>query len=35
MNGFIEVVLSLKGSNFRDNDDSLQRWFALIKNIRN
>ena len=23
MNGFIEVVLSLKGSNFRDNEDNL------------
>jgi len=35
MNGFIDVVLSIKGSNFSNNEDTLQRWFVLIKKIRN
>ena len=26
MNNFIDVVLSMKSSNFNDNEDRLQRW---------
>ncbi len=35
MNNFIDVVLSMKSSNFNDNEDRLQRWFILIKKIKN
>jgi len=35
MNNFIDVVLSMKSSNFNDNEDMLQRWFILIKKIKN
>ena len=35
MNGFIEVVVSIKGDNFSNNEDSLQRWFVLIRKIKN
>ena len=35
MNGFIEVVQSIKGNSFSNNEDSLQRWFALIRKIKN
>jgi len=35
MNNFIEVVLSMKSSNFSNNEDTLQKWFILIKKIKN
>ena len=35
MNGFIEVVVSIKGDNFSKNEDDLQRWFVLIRKIKN
>ena len=35
MNGFIEVVQSIKGTSLSSNEDDLQRWFALIKKIKN
>jgi hypothetical protein len=35
MNNFIDVVLSMKTSNFNDNEDQLQSWFILIKKIKN
>lgn len=35
MNGFIDVVLSIGGSNFNADEDNLLRWFSLIKKIRN
>jgi len=35
MNNFIDVILSMKSSNFNDNEDKLQRWFLLIKKIKN
>ena len=35
MNGFIEVVVSIKGDNFSNYEDSLQRWFVLIRKIKN
>ena len=35
MNNFIDVVLSMKSSNFNDNEDELQSWFMLIKKIKN
>ena len=35
MNGFIEVVQSIKGNNLNNNEDQLQRWFALIRKIKN
>lgn len=35
MNGFIDVVLSIGGRNLNVDEDNLQRWFMLIKKIRN
>lgn len=35
MNNFIDVVLSMKNSNFNDDEDKLQSWFILIKKIKN
>ena len=35
MNNFIDVVLSMKSSNFSNNEDTLQKWFILIKKIKN
>jgi hypothetical protein len=35
MNNFIDVVLSMRTSNFNDNEDQLQNWFIMIKKIRN
>jgi len=35
MNGFIEVVVSIKGDNNSNYEDSLQRWFGLIRKIKN
>lgn len=35
MNNFIDVVLSMKSSNFTNNEDTLQKWFVLIKKIKN
>jgi len=35
MNSFIDVLLSLKGTNFSNNESALQRWFVLIKKIKN
>jgi len=35
MNSFIEVVLSMKSSNFSNNEDSIKQWFNLIKRIKN
>lgn len=34
MNGFIDVVLSIKGSSFTNSEDTLQRWFLLIRKIK-
>ena len=35
MNGFIEVVQSIKGTSLSSNEDDLQKWFALIRKIKN
>ena len=35
MNNFIDVVLSMKSSNFNDNEDKLESWFLIIKKIKN
>lgn len=35
MNNFIDVVLSMKTSNFNDNEDKLHSWFTVIKKIKN
>ena len=35
MNGFIEVVQSIKGNSFSNHEDKLQQWFVLIRKIKN
>ena len=35
MNNFIDVVMSMKSSNFSDNENALQKWFRLIQMIKN
>lgn len=34
MNNFIDVVLSMKTSNFNNNEDNLQAWLNIVKKIR-
>ena len=35
MNNFIDVVMSMKSTNFSDNENALQNWFRLICMIKN
>ncbi len=35
MNNFIDVVLSMRSSSYSDNEDTLHKWFMLIKKIKN
>ena len=35
MNGFIEVVVSIKEDNFRNHEEALQKWFGMIRKIKN
>jgi len=35
MNNFIDVVQSMRSSSYTDNEDQLNRWFMLIKKIKN